>query len=130
MKLRDLDLSDKDLKDIAKKVVASEETIIGEKENSTGTKIEVLGSKLDARLGNDLVITIYFDKIPLVNQYSFRKFWGYHSELDIIGLDENRRRLSDKKLQEIVVLGLEAYIATRNNNPYGMVNIDEFSGDY
>lgn len=130
MKLRDLDLSSKDIRDIADKVLSHKETLIGNKNNTTGTKIEIRGHELDERLGKDLIITIYFDRAPMSYPMTVRFFWGYECGVDIIGLDDDKQRLPHKELHGLVVEGIELYIKRRNDHPYGMVDIDHFSGDY
>lgn len=130
MKLRDLELSKRDIKSIAKKVLQKPEEKIGNNVNSTGTKIVVKGRDIDARIGSDLEITIYFDRSPMNDPMSVRWYWGHRCNIDIIGLDDNKQRLDTKHLEELVVSGIEEYISGRSNTPYGMIDVDDFSGDY
>lgn len=130
MKAIQLDISNKDIKSIANKVVNKKETMIGNKSNSTGTKIEIKGQDIDRRLGSDILFTIYFDRVPMSEQMTVRFFWGNNCRIDIIGKDENGKRLSNKEIVKLLVEGLKEYIHHRNNNPYGTINVDNFKPDF
>lgn len=123
-------MSQKDIANVAAKILKTKESVIGLPSNSTGTKIEIRGNKVDNRLGRDLIVTIYFDRVPLNQQMTVRFFWGHECRIDIIGYDDNKKRLTSQKLKELVVAGINEYIDHRSNAPYGMIDVDNFSGDY
>lgn len=121
MKIKDLSLSDKALHQVARKVVG--QTIIDD-------KIECRPHDFEKSLGSDLIIRIFFDKKPLNKVLNVKNEWGNNFRIDIIGLDEQGKKLSTKALSTLVEEGIREYVSVKNNNPYGMIDVDNFSGDY